>query len=178
MAVFQKTELILKQAFDPKVCQHKINGEIYVLHCHHYMTLYTQLAMDCGMLDGRRLLSESSEDTFFPALMDYYSTYNINKLADKISIAEQYYAMAGLGQMKVTCAGPDSGEVELIRSHVDEGWLKKFGPKEEPINFVTQGFIAALFSALFNRSPRSFKVLETSSIVKGAKKSTFEVVAI
>jgi DNA-binding response OmpR family regulator len=37
-----------------------------VLHCHHYPTLYTQLAEDCGMLDGFGFLEELKQDSSLP----------------------------------------------------------------------------------------------------------------
>ncbi|HEY3281603.1 MAG TPA: hypothetical protein VGN26_04965 [Armatimonadota bacterium] len=176
MAIYDKTEIALKEEFNPKSCERRLNGETMVMHCHHYMSLCTQLADDCGMVDGKALLAESSEDVFHGILKRYYEAQGVTALADRIAIAEQYYAVAGLGQLKVTCAGSDSGEVELPYSHVDEGWVRKFGRREAPVNFVTQGYVAGLFAALFDESPRPYLVLETQSIVSGAECSRFEVV--
>jgi hypothetical protein len=133
------------------------------------------LAEDCEMLDGKRLLAEAAEDSFFQVLTDYFKEQNIEDVADRISIAEQYYAAVGLGKMEVKCAGPESGEVELVYSHVDQGWIKKWGNHSKPVNFITWGYIAALFAAVFGRSPRAFSVLETASIVSGAERSRFEI---
>ncbi len=178
MPTLKKTELVLDRKFDPRTCRHALNGDVHVLHCHHYMSLYTQLAQDCGMLDGPKLLAEVAEDTYYPLFRDYFTRNGITSIEDRIAIAEQQYAVAGLGQMKVTCAGDDSGEVQLLHSHVDEGWIKKWGQHNKPINSVTCGYIAALFAAVFDRSPRSYQVSETESIVTGAESSKFVVVAV
>ena len=177
MAIMKKTEIVLDHRFDPKACRHSLNGDVYVLHCHHFATLYSQLAEDCGMLDGKKLLAEVAEDTFFNVLSEYYCKNGIVDVADRISIAEQYYAATGLGQMKVICAGTDAGEVELLHSHVDEGWIKKWGKRDKPVNFISWGYIAGMFAAVFGRAARSFRVHETASIVSGAPRSKFEVVA-
>lgn len=178
MAISKKTELAIKHTFDPKSCRHMLNGMVYVLHCHHYASLYTQLADDCSLLDGKKLLKEVAEDTFFDVLTSYYKENGITDLTDRISIAEQYYSATGLGKMRVTFAGEESGEVELLHSHVDEGWIKKWGKKDTPINFITCGYIAGMFSAIFNKNPRTFDVKETASIVSGADKSCFKVVRV
>jgi len=177
MAVFKKTEIQLEHKFDSKTCRHTLNGRVSVLHCHHYASLYSQLADDCGMLDGKKLLAEVTEDTFSAVLADYYEEYAICDVADRISIAEQYFAATGLGKMKVTCAGPESGAVVLEQSHVDLGWVKKWGQRDKPVNFIGCGYIAGMFAAVFGKSTRSFHVKETQSIVSGAEQSLFSVVA-
>lgn len=177
MAIMEATELVLDHRFDPMSCRHYVNGQVSVLHCHHYAALYTQLAMDCSMLDAKQLLADSAEDAYYEVLTSYYRKHDIADLQDRLTIAEQYYAASGLGQMRVMCAGGDAGEVELTHSHVDEGWLKKWGPSDKPVNYITAGFIAGLFAAAFDLPRRSFKVTETASIVAGSPKSRFNVVS-
>jgi len=169
--------LELNRKFDPKSCRHLNNGQVSVLHCHHYASLYSQLADDCGMLDAKKLLAEVAEDTVYQTLHDYYKANDVTDIADRVAIAEQYYAAAGMGRMKILCAGPDSGEVELTSSHVDEGWIKKWGNRDKPVNFITSGYISGAFSAIFGKLARSFAANETASIVAGAPASRFEVAA-
>ncbi len=175
MAIKQATELVLDHRFDPKSCRHSLNGETTVLHCHHYASLYTQLADDCSLLDAKKLLAEVSEETFYQILSDYYKNHNVTNLEDRFKIAEEYYSVCGMGKMEVICAGPDSGEVELSHSHIDEGWIKKWGKRDKPVNFITSGYIAAAFAAAFGREMKTYTVTETESIVSGAEKSHFEV---
>ena len=177
MAKMKKTELVVEHRFDPKACRHTLNGSAAVFHCHHFTTLYSQLADDCALIDAKKLMAEVAEDTFYEILKNYYAEYGVSKLEDRIAIAEEYYAYVGMGQMKVISAGADSGEVDLLHSHVDEGWIKKWGKRAQPVNFFTQGYISALFAAAMDRAPRSFSVTETESIVSGAKKSSFQVVS-
>jgi len=177
MTQYRKTELALNKVFDAKVSRQRIDNTTVVLHCHHYATLYTQLAMDCSMLDAKALLSECAEDAWEGFLSRYYTNNGIATLADRIAIGEQAFAAAGLGKMRVTCAGAYSGEVTLDHSHVDEGWIRKWGKSEQPVNLIGAGFIAGLFDALFGKPARSFTAIETQSIVSGAPCSRFSVVA-
>ena len=163
--------------FEPRSCRHLVDGRTYVLHCHHYATLYTQLAEDCGMLDGKKLLAEVAEDTFYDVLEAYFRKHCLESVADRFAAAEQYYRTAGMGVLKVDSAGPDYGEVEVPSSHLDAGWIKKWGPSGKPVNHLTRGFIAALFAAAFDRPRRSYTVTETASIAAGAQASRFVVVA-
>jgi hypothetical protein len=176
MTKYKKTELVLNKEFNPQSRRHLIGGLTVVLHCHHYASLYTQLAMDCSMLDAKALLAECSEDTWEEFLREYFRAGNITSLGERMALAEQAFAAAGLGRMHVDCASAESGEVTLEHSHVDEGWLKKWGRHSSPVNFISAGFIAALFSAVFNLPVRSFAVAETQAIVCGAPRSRFTVV--
>lgn len=176
MTKYKKAELVLNKVFDDKNCRHKIDGNTVVLHCHHFATLYTQLAMDCGMLDAKTLLAECSEDAWNEFLSGYYSANGITSTTERIALAEQTYAAVGLGKMRVTCAGPESGEVTLEHSHVDEGWVKKWGKHAVPVNYIGAGFISALFAAVFNKPVRFYGATETQSIVGGAACSRFTVV--
>ena len=79
MALIQKTELIVNQRFDQKTCRHFLNEKVVVLHCHHFASLYTQLADDCGMLDGRQLLAEVAEDNFYEIFKSYFCEHSLQK---------------------------------------------------------------------------------------------------
>lgn len=177
MTQYKKTELVLNKEFDAKSCRHKIDGNAAVLHCHHFATLYTQLAIDCSMLDAKALLAECAEDAWEEFLSGYYRNQGISSTTERIALGEQAYAAAGLGKMRVTCAGPESGEVIIEHSHVDEGWMKKWGKHETPVNFIGCGFIAGLFAAVFGHPVRSFVANEIQGIVCGAPCSRFTVVA-
>jgi hypothetical protein len=178
MAEFVKTTLLLDKDFDPARCRHYLNGELIVFHCHHYTSLYTQLAMDCEFVDAKKLLADSMEDAIYPIMADYFEDNEIEDITDRFAIAQDLYSAVGLGKMKVVCAGDFSGEVSLERSHVDEGWLKKWGKGEKPVNYITVGFIGAMFAAVFDGSPRSYDVTETKSLVCGDSESRFKVVAL
>jgi hypothetical protein len=175
MAVFVKNELQYDHRFDKQKCRHAINGLTSVLHCHHFATLTTQVANDCGLLDGKKLLAECAEDTFYLLLTRYYRDHSITGMAERVEIAEQYFSAMGLGKLKVKYAGPYSGEVVLEHSHVDEGWLQKWGPADKPVNHIGCGYVTALFSAVYDRPRREFLAVEQQSIVRGADVSIITV---
>lgn len=164
-----------ERAFEPRRCRHLLEGRTSVMHCHHYSTLYTQLADDCTLLDARALLARVAADTFFDLLTGVQRRNGLETPAERLAAAEDYYAFAGLGKLKIKAAGPDAGEAELERSHIDEGWIRKWGRRQAPVNFITQGFLAAAFAAAFDKQPGQYVVKETASIVSGAERSHFEV---
>ena len=122
MAVVTKNEIKYDHFFDQKANRHYINNLVSVFHCHHYTSLYTQLAIDAGESE---LLKECARESFHNVLKLYFTNNpDINSLQAKIEIGCQYYALLGLGNMKVIYLGENSGEVELTASHTDSGWLK------------------------------------------------------
>jgi hypothetical protein len=68
--------------------------------------------------------------------------------------------------MEVT-GSADGGEVKLLHSHIDEGWIKKWGKHNKAINHFSCGYAAAMFASATDKPARSYKVSETSAIVKG-----------
>ena len=172
MSEFKKTVLMLDKTFDQKSKRHYLNGRLVVLHCHHYSSLYSQLAIDAG---ETALLESVSRETFYTLIKDYLEDHNINVLTERIDIAVQYYAAVGLGKMNINYLGNDSGEVELVNSHVDTGWIKKWGNYDKPVNYITAGYITGMFAAILNKPLNTFNALEVQSIVKGDAKSLFKV---
>ena len=176
MTVMKKTELQLEHKFDSTSSRHYLNGACSVLHCHHFATLYCQLADDAEIVDGKKLLYDSAEETFYPLLSAYYEKHGVCDLADRLAVAEEYFSAMGMGALKVTSLGDLSATAELSSSHVDEGWIKKWDKREEPVNFITQGYVAAVLAAALGAPAGSFLVEETESIVSGAEKSLFRAV--
>jgi hypothetical protein len=176
MAVFTNTELKLDHKFDPVRSRHFLNGAVSVLHCHHFTTLYCQLADDAEIVDGKALLANAAEETFAPILRQYFQEHGIEAVDDRIAVAEQYYAAVGMGILKVASFGNTAGRVVLTSSHVDEGWKAKWGERDAPVNFITQGYVAALFAAVSGHPVGSFQITEEQSIVSGAETSIFRAV--
>ena len=172
------SDSILQAIFDNNRCRHIANGQTLVLHCHHFASLTTQLANDCSLLDAKKLLADCAEDTFHTVLTDYYRINNVSGLGERIEAAERYFSEAGLGKLNIIFAGSCAGEVELKHSHVDEGWIKKWGNSPLPVNHIGCGYVTALFSALFDRPKRSYTAKERQSIACGAPVSVISVTDI
>ena len=171
MAHLVKNDIKYDHCFDRKTKRHYINGHLSVLHCHHYAILYTQLALDAG---EETMLKDVSRETFFEVLKSYLDEHHKNDSPDvKIDIACQYYALVGLGRIKVVYLGNDSGEVHLLDSHLDSGWLKKWKEFDRPVNYITAGYIEALAAAVMDKPVASYNAQETSSIVMGESTGKF-----
>jgi len=174
MPTVRKNEVEYDHYFDQKSNRHYLNGVLTVLHCHHYTSLYTQLAIDAGETE---LLKECAREVFRDVLADYFRRHPaIADLQSKVEIACQYYAMIGLGSMRVVFMGDESGEVRLDSSHTDSGWIKKWGKSDKPINYLTAGYIEAMFEVLLDAPAKSFHALEVESIAMGSPSSRFKVV--
>ncbi|MBF0530586.1 MAG: hypothetical protein HQK55_15225 [Deltaproteobacteria bacterium] len=162
--------------FDDKTYHQYIDGFESVMHCHHYLTLTIQLAEEMAAYGGTRILAESVEDSIRPLLDAYVQEHNLPAGEERLKMGAEYYCFMGMGLMEAKGNAQD-GEVILTRSHVDQGWITKFGPVDRSLNYFTCGYIAAMFGCAFDRPTRSYTVKETSSLVKGDKLSRFAVQA-
>ncbi len=176
MATEQLLEWVVDHQFDRRTCRHTINGFDAVLHCHHYATLYCQLADDAEQFKGRDLLRRSAELAFLDVLSSYFAEHNVTDIGDRIALAEEYWKVSGWGTLKFDHVGELSAAAHMDHSHVDEGWIKKWGRREKPVNFIGQGYLAAALAAVYGLSAGAYRVLETSSIVSGAEASRFSLV--
>jgi hypothetical protein len=172
MAEFKSTNMVLDKYVDPRTKRHYLNGQLSVLHCHHYSTLYSQLAIDAGETE---LLVDVAEESFYKLINDYFTVNKITDLEERIELGCQYYGAVGLGKMSVNFLGNDSGEVELEYSHLDSGWIRKWGRYDRPVNYIASGFINGMFSAILDKPIKTFRTNEIKSIVMGEKSSLFNV---
>ena len=168
------TKMNINQTFEKKRMRHYMNGELSVLHCHHYSTLFSQLALDAKLLKGTTLLLEAAEESLIGPLEKYFAENKVASVEDKVAVAEDYFRVVGLGEVKISF-GADGGSAEMLHAHVDDGWLKKWGKHDQPVNYIGQGYLAAAFSAIAGTKAGTYQVEETESIVKGAKSSKFAI---
>jgi len=160
--------------FDNATYRHFMNGTPSVFLCHHYMSLTTKLAEDMADVGGTRILREVAEDSMRPLFDNYYAKHGVSSPDEKLKVGEEYYAVMGMGRMVVT-GNDQGGEVRLLRSHVDEGWVKKWGKHDKHINHFTCGYLAALFAAAFGKPARSYVVTEAASMAAGDPEGRFVV---
>jgi hypothetical protein len=161
--------------FDPVSKRHYLNQWNAVLHCHHYSTLFTDLAVCTRSFGGIEKLVEAGDKVFGMLLKDYFAKEGVSTLDDKVAIAEQYWRVMGMGMIKIFTSDKTSGTATMEYSHLDEGWLKKFGHWNSPVNFFTQGFLAGFFGAAYGLPFGSYEVAETQSLVRGDDISRFDI---
>jgi hypothetical protein len=158
----------------PSTYRHYLNGIPVVLHCHHYLTLYTRAAEQFSEIGGPGILAESMEDAVRPLLDNLFGKEPSASPQDRFQTGTELYSFMGLGSMKIE-GNAEGGQVTLLASHLDQGWIKKWGKNDKPVNYVTGGYLAALFAAVFAENPRSFAVTEMEAVVTGAPQSVFIV---
>lgn len=168
--------LNLIHKYDPARKRHYLNDQLVVLHCHHYATLFSQLAFDAkDLADGPKIFLETAEDVFYGLLKETFERDGVSAPADRLDIGRQMYSALGLGTFAFLAQSQGGGEVEMSNAHVDQGWLKKWGKAPHSVNVIGAGFLAGLFAAAFGKPVRSYKVAETASLALGAPKSLFTV---
>jgi len=166
----------IEHSFDDKTYRHFVNGFLTVMHCHHYMSLATRLAEHFADIGAPRIMAESAEDSVRPMLDDYIAKHGITAPADRLAVGTDYYSAMGMGKLEAT--GTEAGgEVVMKHSHIDQGWIMKWGNRDTPMNYWTCGYIAAMFGAAFGKPARSYRVEETASLVTGAPEGKFTVTA-
>lgn len=166
--------LKIEHSFDPKSYRHYVNGQEFVLHCHHYMSLTTKLAEDFRDVGGHRILRETAEDTILTVLADYLAQNTVEGNDARLGVGKGYFELMGLGKLEVR-GDANGGEVTLLRSHVDQGWKKKWGEHSAQVGHFNCGFAAAMFSAAFGKPARTYKATETRSIAMGDEQGVIVV---
>ena len=167
-------DMIFEQTFDNERNLQYVNGEASVMHCHHYATIFTKLALDMSGLKGRQNLFDAMEETAYLTLQRYFIVESVKSIEEKIFIVERYYALSGLGQLHLSVK-ENGGRVSMKHSHVDEGWIKKWGRHKTPVNLIGQGYLAGALSAVFRKPIGFYHIQETQSIVSGASTSEFTI---
>lgn len=161
--------------FDDGTYRHRMNGIMSVLHCHHYLCLTTRMAIQLKSVGGIDILKSTTEDTIYPLLEQYVTDYSIKDTKDRLKVGVEYYSLMGMGKMEASL-NYTGGSVKLMRSHIDQGWLKKWGRTSGNVNYFTCGYIAAMYAVAQKYPPGSFVVNEVESIVSGKNISRFNVV--
>jgi predicted hydrocarbon binding protein len=133
------------------------------------------LAIDAEELGGIANLVKAGEKIFGDVLKTYYEKNGLDNVEDKVEIAGQYWKTIGMGLIDIKITNESSGVATMEYSHLDEGWLKKWGGADRPVNFFTQGFLAGAFAAIFNKPWDSYGVEESKSLVKGDDVSEFTI---
>lgn len=166
--------LKLEFSIDNETFRQYLNGHAVVMHSHHYLALITKLAEDLGDSNGPQLLRDVVEESMLPIFTDYITKNGLTTPLQKINVGREYYSALGLGKIKVG-GTEEGGEACLVRSHIDEGWIRKWGTHSKPINHFTCGYIAAMFSAAFDKPAKSYSVTETDGMAVNGTEGTFTV---
>jgi hypothetical protein len=166
--------LKLDFSLDNETYRHSLNGHPVVMHSHHYLALITKLAEDLGDIGGPQIIKDVVEDSMRAIFDDYIQKNGLTSPMDKCNVCREYYSVFGLGKMIVS-GSESGGEVRLVRSHIDEGWITKWGKHDKPINHFTCGYIAAVYAASFCKPARSYTVMETASMAGGEEEGKFSV---
>jgi predicted hydrocarbon binding protein len=168
--------LRLDYSHDDVTHRNFLNGQPVVMHSHHYLALLTQLVENLDDINAAEILRDSVEDSMRAVFEEYIEKNGLTSAQDRCNVGREYYSAFGLGKMVIS-GDENGGEVRLVRSHVDEGWIKKWGTHSKPINHFTCGYVAAMFAAAFKKPAKSYQVTEVASIATGDSEGRFVVKA-
>ena len=166
-------ELDLRNRFHPNDCRRYLDDELTVVE------------RGFGGPTGRRpagggpppcsasALYHNCEQFFGRALEAHFRAYRQGDLAERIQIAEQYFAASGLGQLDVLGLGPDAAVAELRRPRPNPGraHLRTADPRFVPA--VAAGFLAALCAVALDLPLGTFRVAEATSDTVRPNRSVF-----
>ena len=169
-------DLQMERRFDPTRYRHYLNDHLTVLHCHHYATLFTQLALDAkDIVDGTEVLKQTAEDVFHGVLSDYFKKHGISDSGERMAVAVDMFSALGMGKMNASSFTENGGRIDMPVPYLDEGWMKKWGKSKNAVNFIGAGYIAGMFSAVYGKPTRTYSVNESESKAMGAGQSVFDV---
>lgn len=169
--------LRVEYSHDNETHRNYLNGYPVVMHSHHYLALITKLVEDLSDIGAPEILRDAVEDTMRVVFDDYIQKNDLTSAQDRCNVGREYFSVFGLGKMLIT-GDENGGEVRLLRSHVDEGWVMKWGAHSKPINHFACGYIAAMFAAAFKKPARSYQVVEEAAIAAGEAEGKFCVKAV
>ena len=167
--------LQLDYTMDDGTFRHYLNGHCVVMHSHHYLALVTRLVEEMDEIDGPRILADVVEESMREIFDDYIAKHGLATPQERGAVGKEYYSAFGLGKLQVSGDG-NRGEVRLLHSPLDAGWIRKWGNHGTPVNHFTRGFIAAMFGAAFDKPAGSYRVTEEASMAAGAPEGKFIVV--
>lgn len=167
--------LDLRHYYDETTSQHFHRNFKVVLHCHHYMAAFIDLAKEFEGDGGPETMMNSAANAFGSFLRLYYLNEGIRDVQERVKIAEQYWKAIGMGLITIETNDSSRAVASMDYSHVDEGWLKKGKRTMSPINFITQGFLRGMMQAVYGGRAQDYKITETNSLALGARKSEFVV---
>ena len=128
--------LRLDFTMDAETNRQYLNGHPVVMHSHHYLALITKMAGELEDIDGTGILRDVVEETMRAVFDDYIRKNGLTSAQDKCNVGREYFSVFGLGKMVIT-GDEQGGEVRLVRSHLDEGWIMKWGNTDKPVNHFT-----------------------------------------
>lgn len=161
--------------FDPTRCRQVADGRGIVLMSQHYAVLSVRLAEEAEFLPGVEILRRTVETTLLGILRDLIQEGGLEGRDARAELCRSYWAACGMGDLRIDRCDPEGGTAEMRRSHVDEGWLRLWGRRDRPVNLFTQGFLAAVWSAVGDEPTGTYQVREVQSLVSGASSSVFTV---
>ena len=153
-------------------------GKAHVLHCSYYNNylLRTIWKDAAGFVDSEPLLiGAAAEQTYFQ-LKGLFEAHAIHDKEERKIFASKFYSWQGLGLLDFDPIEENGGVSRSASQHYAEGWKEQFGLSDEPIGFVTRGWLAGAAAAIFDLPHGYFSTHQLEcAAVTGRTNSIFEL---
>jgi hypothetical protein len=153
-----------------------LNGVPVSLHCHHYNCGLLQVIENIPSIDGHDILISTAAEEFCNNFKRYLDEQMPDcSEAEALHKASELYRIMGLGRIDLSRLGREGGTASSDSSYFVVGWLAKYGRRQDPVCYVTSGFIAGVLAAVYGTPHDAYMVRETGCLVTGSNKCTFTV---
>ncbi len=152
--------------------------EPMIFHCHHYNCFLQKLIESTSeYINVQRILVDSAQEVSYSIFRSFFDTNELNA-ADKIAAIAELHRYCGYGTLDLSGANENGGEVSSNSNHYVEGWLTKFGKRNEDesgVALFTAGFIAGALDAAYDQELGTFGAEQISCKTKGDSENIFKI---
>ena len=153
-------------------------GEPMIFHCHHYNTfLQASIESAKDYIDVYPILINSAQEVAYHQFTNHFAGKNLS-VDEKKAIAQEWHQYCGYGTLDLSEVSENGGKVSSPWNHYVEGWLSKFGKRNENqtgVAYFSAGFAAGALDAIYDKPVGTFCVEQTSCKTKGAATNEFAV---
>lgn len=158
-----------------------VADEPIILHCHHY-NIFLQASLEDAKeyIDILPVLVDSAQEVVYAQLHSFFTKEEIQDVAERKSIAEDFFRFAGYGKIDMQQLTAEGGKAVALSDHYGIGWKLKFGERcktEGGVSYFTSGFLAGATEAIFELPHGIIDCEQLTCIAKGDSHSTFKVFA-
>lgn len=180
MSMTSKANSPFTSHYDKHYNAYWVGLEPMIFHCHHYNLFLQNTIKDAGELfDVDTLLSQSAEYVVYHQWVNLFGPPGENKIS--VATLLEGFSLFGFGKLTLKDNSIEGGKIVSDYEHYSVGYTLKYpipSMDKEGVSYFAKGFIAALFSYIYNQPLFSYKVTQTKCKSKGDDIIAFEVIRL
>ncbi|WP_321277492.1 4-vinyl reductase [Thiomicrorhabdus indica] len=163
---------ISQYPYDAKHHALEVAGEAMIFHCHHYINYLQRSILDAEYIDSARFMVGAAADSVKNQLSHLCLDLS---LVDSIAMAESMYQTFGYGLIDLSELSPDGGIFKTSKSFFSKTWQMKFGTANQPVDYYTRGYLAAVYSTFYEIPLNEIQVTQSHCMACGDEFNQFEI---